>query len=170
MWATLQDMWNEHGQVEHKEGRGRGSAVLGRVAKTPACLALAKIRAVRFNWRVYSANIKAIRKRLPFESDFGNVGRLPSAAPGWGGVAVNCNGIINHCPKAEEGSAHSDYSLSSTGQGIAGGWKQFQCKCKSSVGHDAEWVADQVFKVGQCSGLGFSVNYHQAGPVGAGME
>ncbi|KAG0720736.1 hypothetical protein GWK47_047885 [Chionoecetes opilio] len=134
---------------------GRGSAVLGRVAKTPAGLALAWSRAVRFNRVVDPGNINAIREILPFESDFGNVGRGLTAAPGWDRVAVNCNGIIILCQKVEEAicafrpfgvidlvRTRGDGNCSSAG-------------VKSNVGHDVEWVAVEVFKVEQCMSLGF---------------
>ncbi|KAG0712799.1 hypothetical protein GWK47_017660 [Chionoecetes opilio] len=157
-------------RLSTKRAAGRGSTVLGRVAKTPACLALARIRAVRFNWQVFPANINAIRERLPFEGDFGNVGRVLSVAPGWDGVAVNCGGIIILFQKIEEGFcavgpffvidwASMRVDGNSSGTGV-----------KSNVGRDVEWIAVQVFKIEQCMSLGFSVNYHQAGPIGAGTE
>ncbi|KAG0721010.1 Organic cation transporter protein [Chionoecetes opilio] len=157
-------------KLSTKWAAGKGSAVLGRVAKTPAGLAQARSRAVRFNRVVDPGNIYAIREILPFESDFGNVGRGLMAAPGWDGVAVSCNGIIILSQKVKEdiravgpfgvidwAKTREDGNCSSSG-------------VKSYVGRDAEGVAIEVCKVEQCGSLGLGVNSHQAGPVGVGTE
>ncbi|KAG0715917.1 hypothetical protein GWK47_001187 [Chionoecetes opilio] len=155
------DTWNEH---------GKGTAVLGRVAKTPAGLALAWSRAVRFNRVVDPSNINAIREILPFESDFGNVGRGLTAAPGWDGVAVNCNGIIILCQKVEEDiRALRPFGVIDWAR-TRGGGNCSSSGVKSNVGHDVEWVAVEVFKVEQCMSLGLGFNCHQVGPVGVGTE
>ncbi|KAG0726096.1 hypothetical protein GWK47_037292 [Chionoecetes opilio] len=134
-------------RLSKKRAAGKGSAVFGRVAKTPAGLALAGSRAVRFNRVADPGNINAIREILPFESGFGNIGRGLTAAPGWYGVAVNCNGIIILCQKVEE-------DIRALGPfGVIDGARtrgDENCSCagvKSYVGRDAEGVAIKVFKV-----------------------
>ncbi|KAG0715927.1 hypothetical protein GWK47_010835 [Chionoecetes opilio] len=156
-------------RLSTKRAAGKGVAVLGRVAKTPAGLALAWSRAVRFNRVVDAGNINAIREILPFESDLGNVGKGLTAAPGWDGVAINCNGIIILCQKVEEDiRALGPFGVIDWAK-MRGDGNCSSAGVKSYVGRDAG-VAIEVFKVEQCISLCLGVNSHQAGPVGAGTE
>ncbi|KAG0711596.1 hypothetical protein GWK47_020289 [Chionoecetes opilio] len=157
-------------RLSTKWAAGKGTAVLGMVAKMPSGLALARSRVVRFNRVVDPGNTIAIREILSFESDFGNVGRGLTATPGWDGVAVNCNGIIILCQKVEEDiRALGPFGVIDW----ARTWGDGNCSSagvKSCVGRDAEGVAVEVCKVEQCISLGLGVNSHQAGPVGAGTK
>ncbi|KAG0724441.1 hypothetical protein GWK47_040558 [Chionoecetes opilio] len=127
-------------------GQGIGSAWQGGVN---ASRTLARSRAVRFNRVVDSGNINAIREILPFESDFGNVGRGLTAAPGWDGEAVNCNGIIILYQKVEDIRALGPFGVIDWAR-TRGDGNCSSAGVKSCVGRDAEGVAVEVFKVEQC--------------------